>query len=116
MIPGANDQHESVYAWEWLYKHSHLNPKDRDKGNKEVKQVSQRCTVSKVLTTTRRMFWGAEISSSPPSVEYEAVMMTESGVATLTDKIVRLATHICAHVINDYSRCAMDSAMWMDVR
>lgn len=39
--------------------------------------------------TSRLRYWGDEIQSHPPTVTYDEVMQSESGVGRLTSQIVR---------------------------
>ncbi|KUJ20883.1 Trimethyllysine dioxygenase [Mollisia scopiformis] len=71
-VKWAEDGHVSKYDWDWLIKHrSNPLPGYMDKEKK----------------LNRHTYWGAEISSNPPSVHYDEIMGDENGVGAWTDKI-----------------------------
>ncbi|KAG2177139.1 hypothetical protein INT43_007796 [Umbelopsis isabellina] len=66
-----NDDHESVYDWDWLKNHSY-NPPLKGKVD---------------LTPPKPILWGAEIAKNPPIVQYEEAMNTQAGLAKWLNNI-----------------------------
>ncbi|ROW08930.1 hypothetical protein VMCG_02909 [Cytospora schulzeri] len=67
-ITWAPDHHESFYSWTFLEHYLHNNGRKR---------------------TVNRQTWGARIRENPPSVGFPEVMNSDSGMAKMTDLILR---------------------------
>ncbi|CAM0135485.1 hypothetical protein VKS41_005130 [Umbelopsis sp. WA50703] len=70
-IVWENDEHKSVYDWDWLWNHSY-NPPLKGKID---------------LTPPKPVLWGAEIAKNPPVVQYEEAMSTQAGLAKWLNNI-----------------------------
>lgn len=70
-IKWSDGGHESFYTWDWLHRHSYS-----PKLEKSVAEPLQ--------------YWGAEIGDAMPTVSYEAVMSSDSGVGEWLSLIHRI--------------------------
>ncbi|KAF8848757.1 Trimethyllysine dioxygenase [Acephala macrosclerotiorum] len=73
-VKWAGDGHISKYDWDWLVKHR-----------------SHPLAGYYYPTTLRvdRYYWGSEIASKPPTVQYDKIMAGDEGVGEWTEKIRR---------------------------
>ncbi|KAH8595859.1 hypothetical protein B0O99DRAFT_571411 [Bisporella sp. PMI_857] len=69
-VTWANDNHVSVYPWEWLFRHKGSYSTDFD-----------------IPKTNEKVYWSSEIKYQPPSVSYEEVMSFDAGVGTWLSKV-----------------------------
>lgn len=67
-VTWAPDNHESFYSWSFLEYYLHNDTRKR---------------------TVNRHMWGAEIKENPPTVGFAEAMNSESGMAKMTDLILR---------------------------
>lgn len=66
-------EHESLYPWSWLKKHSY------DPRLPKEEEISE-----------KKILWGSRIAQSPPSVAYEDVMKDDKGLLKWLTNIVRM--------------------------
>lgn len=67
-------EHESVYPWSWLRKHSY------DPRLPKEEEISEK----------KKILWGSRIAQSPPSVAYEDVMKDDKGLLKWLTNVVRI--------------------------
>lgn len=91
-VLGANDDHVSMYAWDWLLRHrksaSFAVKTDEKKNSGDKLAIHSRSGWGVWLTSRRTRLWGSTVGQEPPSVRYEEVMADDQGVGKWTAKIV----------------------------
>lgn len=78
----GDDGHESLYSWAWLQARRKQSPYSFESVQNETSSSSTSADMF------RRTYWGRDVASEPPMVNYTSVMESEEAVREWTSLIV----------------------------